>query len=278
MRPVSCSTTVRSLVRAAAISSSHRGGARPSAPHRQGKGHDQGGGACETPGQDPGDHAGTLDGGRGGGRRARRAARTVEAASSWSAVSGAAASVARVSGSVLPSARWISPLTSAHLRRGGARASTGAAARARARRPRGGERGLCAQPLGAGDVCRQHREGTPGERRTRDRSGNARRTSSRLYAGTRKAPTAMNASSQSVVRVATRRAERGRGADADDGERHESRRGIVVASGRPFSSSRAWAPTPIASANATTVRPSRPHGTDGARRPPTTTYERCHAV
>ena len=54
--------------------------------------------------------------------------------------------------------------------------------------------------------------------------------------------------------------------------------GMPVRSGRPRSSSSAWAPIPTASAKAATAAPSRPQATIGARHPPMTTYERCQAV
>ena len=60
--------------------------------------------------------------------------------------------------------------------------------------------------------------------------------------------------------------------------RRGSGSGMPVRSGRPFSSSSACAPIPTASPNATTAAPRRPHATTGARQPPITTYERCHAV
>ena len=49
---------------------------------------------------------------------------------------------------------------------------------------------------------------------------------------------------------------------------HSTPSGIFVWSGRPFSSSRACAPTPMASANAATVAPSRAHENVGASAAP----------
>ncbi len=51
-----------------------------------------------------------------------------------------------------------------------------------------------------------------------------------------------------------------------------------VCSGRPRSSSRACAPTPIASANASVVQPSSDQSMRGASAAPTATYERCQSV
>ena len=61
-------------------------------------------------------------------------------------------------------------------------------------------------------------------------------------------------------------------------ERASTVRGIRVASGRPFSSSSACAPMPIASRNASTVQPSRPHFIAGASAAPIATYDRCQSV
>ena len=47
--------------------------------------------------------------------------------------------------------------------------------------------------------------------------------------------------------------------------------GMEVCSGLPVSSSRAWAPTPIARKKASTVNPSLVHEISATRHPPTTT-------
>ena len=51
-----------------------------------------------------------------------------------------------------------------------------------------------------------------------------------------------------------------------------------VWSGLPRISSRAWAPTPIASAKASVVQPSSAQSMCGASAAPTATYERCQSV
>ena len=51
-----------------------------------------------------------------------------------------------------------------------------------------------------------------------------------------------------------------------------------VWSGLPRSSSRAWAPTPMASAKASVVHPSSGQSIRGASAAPTATYERCQSV
>src|SRR3954451_14237948 len=53
---------------------------------------------------------------------------------------------------------------------------------------------------------------------------------------------------------------------------------ICVCNGRPCSSSSACAPTPIASANATSVSPSTDQSTCGTSTPPITTYDGCQRV
>ena len=51
-----------------------------------------------------------------------------------------------------------------------------------------------------------------------------------------------------------------------------------VCSGRLRNSSRAWAPTPMASAKASVVHPSSDQSIRGASAAPTATYERCQSV
>ena len=54
--------------------------------------------------------------------------------------------------------------------------------------------------------------------------------------------------------------------------------GIPVRSGRPFSSSSACAPIPIARKNARVAHPSTAHFMCGASAAPIATYERCQIV
>ena len=82
--------------------------------------------------------------------------------------------------------------------------------------------------------------------------------SSRLYAGTRNAPTAMNASRPQPHVDGAVDADRQRARERDDRRaRRASRAGCCVRSGRPFSSSSACAATPIASANAASAQSMR---------------------
>ena len=59
---------------------------------------------------------------------------------------------------------------------------------------------------------------------------------------------------------------------------HSTPSGIRVRSGRPLSSSSAWAARPIARKNASRVSTSHPTSRTGATHAPMTTYDRCHAV
>ncbi len=53
---------------------------------------------------------------------------------------------------------------------------------------------------------------------------------------------------------------------------------MEVPSGRPWSSSSAWAPTPTARRKATSVAANLPPSNRGAMLAPIATYDRCHKV
>ena len=103
-------------------------------------------------------------------------------------------------------------------------------------------------------------------------------SSSRLYAGTSAAPTMTSGTIQRVRSSATAIPIAAATVTEPTASATRTLEGISVRNGRPSSSSSAWAPTPIASANATTVHPSVGQSTLAARHPPTTTYDRCQAV
>ena len=203
---------------------------------------------------------------------------TVAAASALSAASGSAASASASTGASFRR-RAASPLDRDH---------TAADEPDRRREPslcpargervtRGGEGGGAQRPR-RGEVRREDGEGSPG----------GREPESAVEAA---------AEQLEVVRDDEERADRDedeqpeRARDRDRRCRSQRRRRsrprraststggeMRVCSGRPRSSSRACAPTPIASTNASVVQPSSAQSIRGASAAPTATYERCQSV
>ena len=149
-----------------------------------------------------------------------------------------------------------------------------------------GEHGDASDVARHGRVATEHGEAAPRQPEPEVRM-EPPPASSRLYASTRKIPMGMSSPSQAskVTAPATPIMQAPRIETPASATRIRS--GIFVRSGRPFSSSRAWAPTPTARANAATAAPSRPQAPTGAsrsqapagaRQPPMTTYDRCQAV
>ncbi len=93
-----------------------------------------------------------------------------------------------------------------------------------------------------------------------------------------KPPKATSGSSQSVHAIALAMPITTAAAIETAASAHSTPSGIFVWSGRPLSSSRACAPTPIASAKAAIVAPSRAHENVGASAAPIAAYERCQSV
>ena len=92
-----------------------------------------------------------------------------------------------------------------------------------------------------------------------------------MYATATKAPNAMKASSHHVEPLAATMPIAHAAAIETAASVTSTADGIRVRNGRPFSSSSAWAPIPIARKNASTVHPRRPHFIWGASAAPITT-------
>ena len=107
---------------------------------------------------------------------------------------------------------------------------------------------------------------------------NAPPNSSRLYATTRNPPTPMNAHSHGEITTVPWIPNPIAPPRPTTAIVHSTPSGMRVRSGRPLSSSSAWAARPIARKNATSVSTNHPRSTTGARQAPMTTYDRCHAV
>ena len=102
--------------------------------------------------------------------------------------------------------------------------------------------------------------------------------SSRLYATTTNAPKTTNGSSSSVQATAAATPIAVAAPIETQASAISTPSGIAVRSGRPLSSSSAWAPTPSARANAVSPQSNRLSDSSGARAAPITTYERCQSV
>ena len=107
---------------------------------------------------------------------------------------------------------------------------------------------------------------------------NAPPKSSRLYATAANAPNATKSSSHHVEPAATATPIAHAPAIETAARPASTGEGMRVRSGRPFNSSSACAPTPIARRNASTVQPSSPQRICGASAAPIATYERCQSV